>query len=95
MILRDHLAFDRTILANERTFLAYSRTFVVFFASGISILELFEQAFSYLLGSCLLVFSIIIMVIGIIKFINTKRKMYNIYKNEIKNNNNGEILESL
>ena len=34
MILRDHLAYDRTVLANERTFLSYMRTSIALFAAG-------------------------------------------------------------
>lgn len=36
LILRDHLAADRTILANERTFLAYIRTSLTLFVAGLS-----------------------------------------------------------
>lgn len=36
LILRDHLAADRTILANERTFLAYIRTALTLFIAGLS-----------------------------------------------------------
>jgi putative membrane protein len=36
LILRDHLAADRTILANERTFLAYIRTALTLFVAGLS-----------------------------------------------------------
>jgi hypothetical protein len=34
MILRDHLAYDRTVLANERTLLAYIRTSIALFTMG-------------------------------------------------------------
>ena len=34
LILRDHLAADRTVLANERTFLAYIRTTLTLFVAG-------------------------------------------------------------
>jgi putative membrane protein len=40
MILRDHLAVDRTVLANERTLLAYARTALTLFLVGISFIHL-------------------------------------------------------
>ena len=40
LILRDHLAADRTILANERTFLAYIRTALTLFVAGLSFVHL-------------------------------------------------------
>ena len=40
LILRDHLAADRTILANERTFLAYIRTALTLFVAGLSFMHL-------------------------------------------------------
>ena len=40
MILRDHLALDRTELANERTLLAYIRTAMALFLTGFSAMHL-------------------------------------------------------
>ena len=40
LILRDHLAIDRTTLANERTLLAYLRTALALFITGFSALHL-------------------------------------------------------
>lgn len=40
LILRDHLAADRTTMANERTFLAYVRTSLALFLTGASALHL-------------------------------------------------------
>ena len=40
LILRDHLAIERTKLANERTFLAYFRSSIFFLATGISIIHI-------------------------------------------------------
>ena len=41
MILRDHLAYDRTVLANERTFLAYVRTAIALVATGCMLIKVF------------------------------------------------------
>ena len=43
LILRDHLAIDRTKLANIRTFLAYFRTALLVCASGISFIKIFPN----------------------------------------------------
>lgn len=40
LILRDHLALDRTELANERTLLAYIRTSLALFLTGFSAMHL-------------------------------------------------------
>ena len=39
LILRDHLAIDRTTMANERTFLSYVRTSVALLLTGLSALH--------------------------------------------------------
>lgn len=39
LLLRDHLAIDRTTMANERTFLAYVRTAVALLLTGLSALH--------------------------------------------------------
>ena len=43
LILRDHLAVDRTLLANERTLLSYLRSGVALFIAGISIIHFSNQ----------------------------------------------------
>jgi putative membrane protein len=43
LILRDHLATDRTVLANERTLLAYVRTALAFAVAGVGLLKFFDD----------------------------------------------------
>ena len=43
VILRDHLALDRTRLANERTLLAYIRTAFMLLVAGATALKLFAE----------------------------------------------------
>lgn len=43
LVLRDHLAADRTILANERTLLAYVRTTLALLAVGASFIQFFDS----------------------------------------------------
>ncbi len=44
MILRDHLAYERTAMANERTWLAYLRTAIGFMAAGGGIVKIFTES---------------------------------------------------
>ena len=64
LILRDHLAADRTILANERTFLAYIRTALTLFVAGLSFVHLKEIFSSYIVE----VIGIIFILLGIATF---------------------------
>lgn len=50
LILRDHLALDRTVLANERTFLAYTRTALTLFAVGVTFAHFFQSLWLEILG---------------------------------------------
>lgn len=64
LILRDHLAADRTILANERTFLAYIRTALTLFVAGLSFVHLKEIFSSYIVE----IIGVIFILIGIATF---------------------------
>lgn len=73
LILRDHLALDRTRLANHRTFLAYTRTMIMLFASGISFLKAFpDDKVMRVLGWILIPASIAVLIVGITYFLITK-----------------------
>ncbi len=80
MILRDHLAYDRTVLANERTLLAYFRTGIALLASGGMLLKLFHDTRSiYTLGIFLLALGFISLVIGVFRFIAIKKHLARVY----------------
>jgi putative membrane protein len=64
MILRDHLALDRTILANERTFLSYVRTTLAVVIVGATLLHLSQDYVLDSLGALCILSGIIILVIG-------------------------------
>jgi putative membrane protein len=68
LILRDHLAADRTILANERTFLAYIRTALTLFVAGLSFVhfEIVSKMVSSLLADRAI--GVVLMVLGTITF---------------------------
>ena len=50
LILRDHLAAERTVLANERTALAYLRTMLTFLIGGATFIQFFDLLLIEVLG---------------------------------------------
>lgn len=68
MILRDHLATDRTLLANERTLLAYVRTALAFLVTGVGALKLFTSPIWMLAGIGLLLAALATLGIGAWRF---------------------------
>lgn len=69
MILRDHLAYDRTLLANETTLLAYLRTAMALLAAGATLFRLLsDDPFFRILGVVMLVLGMLIAAIGIFRF---------------------------
>jgi putative membrane protein len=73
--VRDKLARQRTELANERTLLAYIRTALGFGIAGIPALWWFEQLGIQVLGVVSLVTSVVILGIGIWRFITIKTQI--------------------
>jgi len=69
MILRDHLALDRTTLANERTVLAYIRTAIALFVTGMSLVHFFQGQLAYIwIGIVLTALSALVALLGLIRF---------------------------
>ena len=69
MILRDYLAYDRTILANETTLLAYLRTAMALLAAGATLFRLFaDDPYFQILGMVMLILGILIAGIGVFRF---------------------------
>ena len=76
MILRDHLALDRTELANERTLLAYMRTAIALLAAGGSLLKFFWNSLLIrILGVLLLVVGTAVTALGIWRFRTISRRL--------------------
>lgn len=66
LILRDHLALDRTVLANERTFLAYVRTALATMAAGATLPKLFPDDRTFeLVGWLLIAIGVACLAFGI------------------------------
>ncbi|MBI3041072.1 MAG: DUF202 domain-containing protein [Chloroflexi bacterium] len=68
LILRDHLAIDRTILANERNLLSYIRTTVALAAAGGALIHFLDSLVTYIGGGLLLALAAAILGIGLQRF---------------------------
>ncbi len=68
LILRDHLALERTRLANERTLFAYIRTSLYLLTAGIGILQI--QSISRLDGLAwvCIISGIMLFFLGFVRF---------------------------
>ena len=75
MILRDHLAVDRTILANERTLLAYLRTFIGTFSAGIAMINFLNTHLTNIIGYLFIAISPLFIIFGVIRYIQVSRKI--------------------
>jgi len=80
MILRDHLAYDRTIMANERTVLSYLRTSLAFLAGGATMLNLFpDDPLLYGIGAFVVLAGIAVGAFGGRRFVRNARRLRRIY----------------
>ncbi|HUU53729.1 MAG TPA: DUF202 domain-containing protein [Armatimonadota bacterium] len=73
LILRDHLAAQRTVLANERTALAYLRTMLTFLIGGASFVQFFDSLPIRLLGWVFIPAALVVGVFGLVKYVQVKR----------------------
>ena len=78
MILRDHLATDRTTLANERTLLAYIRTSLSLIVSGASFIKFFEIILINILGYAFIPLGFYVGIIGLRKYSNIRNRLNHI-----------------
>jgi putative membrane protein len=74
-LVRDRLARQRTELANERTLLAYVRTALGFVIVGIPAVWWLEQPSMQALGVVSLVAGVVILGIGIWRFVTIKTEI--------------------
>ena len=65
LILRDHLAIDRTIMANERTFLSYIRTTLALIVVGATVIQLRQEWYMEVVGGAFILCGIVLLGIGI------------------------------
>ncbi len=80
MILRDHLAFDRTVMAVERTILAYIRTILVAFGAGFTLIKLFpEDKFLVATAWISFVVAAVSIFLAFYRFVKLKKSLKEIY----------------
>jgi putative membrane protein len=84
IILRDHLALERTKLANERTLFAYIRTALYLILAGMTILQLNNFESIHWIAFLSIGLSIIILIVGIWRYskLNRQLKYYYSKSNE-------------
>jgi putative membrane protein len=75
MILRDHLATDRTQLANERTLLAYYRTALTLFIAGATFVQFFHPLLMIVIGWIFIPLGFIVALIGWIRYHRMKQPL--------------------
>ena len=75
LILREHLAIERTKLANETALLAYIRTGLYFVIAGSTLGHLINTPFWRLTGTPLVFIGVIIVVLGIVQFRRVKKRI--------------------
>jgi putative membrane protein len=79
IILRDHLAMERTKLANERTLLSYIRTSLYLLLGGVGMLGLNDFQDIRWLGYVSLALSAILIVVGIYRYVMLNRHLLEFY----------------
>ena len=93
LILRDHLAADRTILANERTFLAYIRTALTLFVAGLSFVHFHILSLPLAdgaIGGLLMFIGAITFFLGLYRYHKTKSLIREIKQKELAEGNENE-----
>jgi len=75
MILRDHLAADRTRLANERTLLAYYRTALTLFIAGATFVQFFGHLVMIVIGWIFIPLGIFVAVTGVYRYQRMKQPL--------------------
>lgn len=78
LILRDHLAAERTVLANERTLLAYVRTALSLIITGVAFWKFVDGATGRFIGLAFLPLGSLVMVFGIYRWQKTARAIRHI-----------------
>jgi len=73
LILRDHLAIDRTKLANERNFLAFVRTALAFVAGGFGLIKFVDELAYIVIGWILVGIGAIVLGFGFYRYLKFKK----------------------
>ena len=75
LILRDHLAIDRTMLATENTFLSYIRTSLTMLVLGVTLIHFSSILFVQILGVAIILGSFLLYSFGYKKVSKIKKSI--------------------
>lgn len=84
LILRDHLALQRTKLANERTLLTYIRSALYLIIAGIAFNNVTEFEQVPYLGLLCFISSGILFFVGILRYVQLRIQIDKMYKEAFK-----------
>ena len=73
LVLRDHLAIDRTVLALERTFLAYVRTSLTLIVAGVSFIYIFDSIVPVIIGMIFVPSGLGVAALGVKRYLDMQR----------------------
>ena len=73
LVLREHLAVERTKLGNERMLLAYIRTGLYFLVAGSALGELIETRFWNVMDVPIILVGLAIVLAGVFRFLRVMR----------------------
>ena len=82
IILRDFLALQRTKLANERTLLSYTKFALYLAGGGVALIKIDYLRPLRLLGYVALACSALVLVVGVIRFVQLNRQLREFYREE-------------
>jgi putative membrane protein len=81
MILRDHLAYDRTVLANERTLLSWFSAAIALLAAGGTLIKLFPgEPGMVRLGFISLAVGVVSVIVGALRFLAVRKRLSRTYE---------------
>ena len=80
LILRDHLALERTRLSNERTLLSYVRSSLYLLVGGIAMIQVEGFGNLHFAGYLALMISVASLAIGIFRFHRLRRQLDRYYE---------------
>jgi putative membrane protein len=81
MILRDHLAHDRTVMALERTLLSYIRTSFFLITTGVTVIKfLSAEPFFLAVGILLAAAAVGTFVFGLTRYLRFRKKLSSVYR---------------
>ena len=90
LILRDHLALERTKLANERTLFSYIRTSLYLLTAGIGIFQIENISRLDGLAWVCIICGIFIFILGFVRFMQMRRHL----KSYIKTSSKQQVLNN-